>query len=473
MLAVLLVNANRPVTTVAIIDAVWRDDPPENGANVVQKYVAGLRRVLEPDRAPRRPGEVLALTDGGYVLTVDHENIDIELFNGYLRRASERPDHASELLSRAFALWRGTPLPGLSGPLFDSARERLLDARSAAVQAWAELEIGRGNHSPVVARLRDLIVEFPLREELRYLLILALERSGRRAEALAAYRDARQLLIDELGVEPGERLRELHLSILRADDASTPPAPFPAAAPRAAPVAARGRPWLRRLLAITIPLASFGLAAWTVIAYYAVRRRSRALGLAAAGYLVLVGVPFVFLGRTEPQPETLVGASTLILAIAVFGAATHGLLLSGDPVDRRSGPPAEIAARVRREQARQLARDHPSIAAALRVGRPDLPRTFDDGGLVDLNAVPEAFLAALPGIGPETARRIVADRWTRGPLTTVEDLVHRELVPGDVLHSLLETAVVLPVPAPQVPTANPVPLALPRQAAHNGFSARA
>src|SRR5690348_11003423 len=126
VLAVLLLNANRPVPTAQIVDSVWQDEPPENGANVVQKYVAGLRRILEPERSPRTPGQILTLTDAGYVLCVDGERLDCEQFARRVReaqvaRSEGRLAEASDRLREALALWHGQALAGLSGPQFEAA----------------------------------------------------------------------------------------------------------------------------------------------------------------------------------------------------------------------------------------------------------------------------------------------------------------------------------------------------------------
>jgi DNA-binding SARP family transcriptional activator len=138
VLAVLLLNANRPTTTMTIVDAVWQDDPPENGTNVVQKYVAGLRRVLEPDRSPRTPARLLTLTNAGYVLHVEPGHLDADVFQRHVRqarsaRAQGRLDEAVEHLGAALELWYGPVLAGLHGPLFDA---RVTGSRRTARACW-------------------------------------------------------------------------------------------------------------------------------------------------------------------------------------------------------------------------------------------------------------------------------------------------------------------------------------------------
>lgn len=234
VLAVLLLSPGQPVPTASIVEAVWGDEPPDNGANVVQKYVAGLRRVLEPDRSPRSPGRLLTLTGGGYALHVPPECLDTEVFEERVKaaravHAEGDPRQAEAMLREALAMWRGPALAGLSGAFFDAARGRLEEMRAGALEACAEAALDAGEHARLVPELLRLVAEFPLREGFRYLLMLALYRCGRQAEALAAYRDARDFFADEFGVEPGERLRNLHLGILRSDPSlASPPEPEPA-----------------------------------------------------------------------------------------------------------------------------------------------------------------------------------------------------------------------------------------------------
>ncbi|GAA3294874.1 winged helix-turn-helix domain-containing protein [Dactylosporangium vinaceum] len=492
VLTTLLIHANRPVPTERIVDAVWQADPPENGANVVQKYVAGLRRVLEPGRSPRTPGSLLTLTDAGYQLSVGPDRLDAELFQQYVQRAraaqtAGRPGDASRLLEQALGLWRGPALAGLTGALFDAARDRLTESRAAALEHWAALELLLGHQIQLAPRLAELVAEFPLREELRYIQMLALYRCGRQPEALAVFRDARRLLAEEFGVEPSERLQELHRGILRADPALVPPRPpwppAPVAYPQApvaypqAPVAYPQAPyppppvplvvplavatpttgppgliplWLKRTAAIAVPLLTFGLTSWAVVGFVAVRHRSRGLGFVAAGLLGLLIFFCVGMELDGPGEEagTWAGFAVLALLLAMLGGATAGALIRPRP----TGPTWEASAvfamgqRIRRDQARQLVKHHPAIARELQIGRPDLPRTFDDGGLVDVNTAPEIVIASLPGIGPDVARRILADRYDRGGVTSVDELVARNLLPRPVARALEETLVAVPPP---------------------------
>ncbi|HEY0540341.1 MAG TPA: BTAD domain-containing putative transcriptional regulator [Actinoallomurus sp.] len=462
VLAVLLLNANRPTPTSRIIDAVWGDEPPENGVNVVQKYVAGLRRILEPGRSPRTPGQQLTWTEAGYTLNVPPGCLDAAAFRDRVAwarsaRSAGHPSDAAGHLQSALALWRDETLAGLRGPFFDAARDRLAEERAAAFEESAQIELDLGHHARLVPELGRLVAEFPVREEPRYLLILALYRCGRQAEALAAYQDARTFLTEEFGVEPGERLQQLHLAILRSDRVLAPggeapmaPTPVPAAAPVVAPPvpAVRRRSLVVRMAAVAVPLLSFGTFSWAAIAFIAARRRSPSLALASAGYFLLV-VVFGFTTTDDPNSQwETVAVLSLLLAMA-GGAAHTALLLSGTHARSRKAQPVDydtlrsLELRIRREQALTLLDHHPHIARELHIGRPDLARVFNDGGLVDVNAVPEHILAALPGVSVPQAQQIVARRRAVGGFASLDDLVTDGLLPVTAVRALSDVLIVV------------------------------
>ncbi|MEH1123819.1 BTAD domain-containing putative transcriptional regulator [Micromonospora sp. CPCC 206061] len=483
VLAVLLLNANKPVSTTQIIDSVWQDDPPENGANVVQKYIAGLRRVLEPERSPRTPGQLLTFTPAGYVLSVPSGGLDADAFHERVRRARAewldgRLAPAAAELRSALALWRADALAGLSGPVFDSARDRLTEARASALEAWSEVELEQGGHATLVPELARLVAEYPLREQLRYCQMLALYRSGRQAEALAAYREARAYLSDEFGVEPGERLQQLHQRILRSDPALAPaedpsvvlmaPASptIPVVTPNGGPVSPpwapqpplaafqpqppSGQGWriAMKVCAIAVPLLTVGTLTWMVVLMYALQRRSKVLIVAAVGYLLLAAAGCAISEATsdEGDPSGWFGIAMFLMVIATLGGAFHVVLLSFVVPSRAQPDPRLIVAieqRARRQQALQLASQYPAVARELNIGRPDLPRVFDDGGLIDINAAPAQVLTALPGMNPHLAERVVAERQYRGAFGSIDDLVSRGTVPPEVAYALREHAVAL------------------------------
>ncbi|MBL7260427.1 AfsR/SARP family transcriptional regulator [Actinoplanes sp. LDG1-01] len=330
VLAVLLVNAGRAVPTHQIVDAVWGDEPPENGANVVQKHIAGLRRVLDPDRAPRTPGELVALTPAGYVLRLDGHTVDAHEFTEAATRAP-----TAELVRAGLGLWRGEALAGLTGPFFDSARARLAEGHATAWERWAELELGRGRDAALVPELARLVEQFPLREGLRAHLMIALSRSGRQAEALAAFRSARDYLVEQFGTEPGELLQETHRRVLRGDQAPLmPAAPAPAYVVDDGPPVRLRIPYVEVLFAVLTPLVTFATGAWIYFVYAAVHHHARRLFAAAGVYAGLLVIAFVFMA-VDPSPlddgDAVSGAEAAGISIW-FGtallAAIHGAIIA-------------------------------------------------------------------------------------------------------------------------------------------------
>ena len=222
LLAVLLLREGRPLPVDEAARELWGDDVPRGAAGTIRTYVYRLRRILGGG-----PGLITA-AGGGYVLAVDPLAVDVGLFRHHLHKAREalRSGDASSAaagLRAGLALWQGTPLSGAVGPGSNAHRVRLEQMRSAAVVDELAVSIELGCHVEAVSELTALVSRHPLRERLWELLILALHRSGQRTEALEAYRDIRRLLREELGLEPGAGLRELHAGILDGDGALTAP----------------------------------------------------------------------------------------------------------------------------------------------------------------------------------------------------------------------------------------------------------
>ena len=242
VLAVLLLHVNETVSVDSLIDALWGESAPNGAVQSVRVHISRLRKVLENGRAEGDPPSVLVTTSGGYELRVGDGNLDLSRFEGLFAEgqralAEERPERAAELLSEALALWRGPALADLAfEPFAQAEAARLDELRVAAFEDRIEADLALGRHAAVASELEPLIAAHPLRERLRRLQMLALYRSGRQAEALEAYRSARRTLVDEIGVEPGTELRELHEAILRQDPALE--APVAAAEPPATPPAA-------------------------------------------------------------------------------------------------------------------------------------------------------------------------------------------------------------------------------------------
>ncbi|CAN3979873.1 AfsR/SARP family transcriptional regulator [Kitasatospora purpeofusca] len=229
LLLSLLFRSGRQVSGGQLIDDLWGDEPPASAHGVIRTYVHRLRRVLGPD--------VLTSLGGGYLLVADHDGLDTARCENLVARArmlrsDGRPAEAATALRAALALWRGEPMSGVPGPYVQRRRreweERRLAVLEARLEAEAEAGAARGTvggrWTGAVAELTALVEEHPLRERLSELLMLALYRSGRQADALEAYRAADRRLRTELGVEPGPGLRELHGRILAADRTLTAPA---------------------------------------------------------------------------------------------------------------------------------------------------------------------------------------------------------------------------------------------------------
>jgi DNA-binding SARP family transcriptional activator len=219
LLAILLLNANRPVSPERLIDQIWDDRPPATARKVLQAYVSKLRRVVgEP---------VLVTRPAGYELRREPGQLDlhrVEELVAQAKRASR--EDAARLLRRALAEWRGPPLADVQDAPFAAAEaSRLEELRLAALEDRVDADLDLGRHEDLITELRTLVDRHPLRERLRARLMVALYRSGRQAEALAVYRDGRRRLVEELGVEPGPALRELEAAILRQDPTLTTPSP--------------------------------------------------------------------------------------------------------------------------------------------------------------------------------------------------------------------------------------------------------
>ncbi|MGW4115743.1 BTAD domain-containing putative transcriptional regulator [Actinosynnema sp. NPDC004786] len=228
VLAVLLLARNAPVGRDQIIEAVWGDNTPTSAVNLVQTYVAGLRRALEPSRARRAPAELLTSVGDGYLLRVEPNAVDLDEFErgvaaaARLRAAGDLVA-AATALDDALGLWRGEPLGGVVGLFAEVERGRLVERRVAALEERAELMLLTGRGAELVPSLTALVGEHPLRERGHGLLMRALCQAGRQAEALAVYREARRVLIEELGVEPGPELRKLQQAVLAGENPEPEP----------------------------------------------------------------------------------------------------------------------------------------------------------------------------------------------------------------------------------------------------------
>ncbi len=261
LLAALALAGGRPVSVDALLDLVWGGSPTPGALSTLHAYVSGLRKALEPDRARRTASEVLVTQAPGYALRVAPADVDAGRFTtavtSWHRRLAgpllgpQDTDAATlaegaAALDEALALWRGEPYAEL-GDLPSAVAERghLEELRLVALEdrAWARL--AQGDHATVAAELEQLTVLHPLRERLWALRALALVRSGRQAEALEVLRTVRDVLADELGLDPGVELQDLQERILRQDPTlawQAPAAPSPRPGPAAEPAAAAASP---------------------------------------------------------------------------------------------------------------------------------------------------------------------------------------------------------------------------------------
>ncbi|MBV9206823.1 MAG: tetratricopeptide repeat protein [Actinobacteria bacterium] len=224
VLGVLAMRANRAISRGELVDAVWGDDPPASAEASVYNYVAGLRRIIEPGRSLRGPGRVLVSSGAGYVLHLVPGQPDAVAFEQDLGRARQLrkagdPAGAAAALDSALSLWRGAAFAGVPGPFAQTERVRLGELRSAAAEDRADVLLALGRHEDVVPDLTAMVTEHPMRERMRGLLMIALYRSGRPAEALRVFADGKRVLAEELGIDPGGELSRIHQQVLTSDPA--------------------------------------------------------------------------------------------------------------------------------------------------------------------------------------------------------------------------------------------------------------
>jgi DNA-binding SARP family transcriptional activator len=220
VLAALLLSANRVVPVEELAEALWGTGPPPSARVSVQNYVMRLRKALGPEGQSR-----IGTQPRGYVISVAADELDMARFEVLLGAARQAAsdyswDTAAAQARAALALWRGEPLADVESELL-AARDvpRLGELRLQALETRIDADLHLGRHGDVIGELRQLAAAQPLRERLHALLMLALYRDSRQAEALAAYRQARAVLVEELGTGPGPELRQLHQQILAADPA--------------------------------------------------------------------------------------------------------------------------------------------------------------------------------------------------------------------------------------------------------------
>ncbi|MBM9509485.1 AfsR/SARP family transcriptional regulator [Actinacidiphila acididurans] len=242
VLGVLLMEANRPVSTTQLLDRVWGEHCPKRGRETVYTYLSRLRTALRGVDGELR----LDRRSGGYLLSVDEQAVDVHQFRHLVSRARTVGDdqQALELFEQALGLWRSEPLSGLDTPWATGLRVALDDERLAAELDHADAALRRGRHTVLLPSLSARATRHPLDERVAGQMMLALYRSGRQADALEHYQGLRRRLADELGADPGPDVQRLHHRILTAEPSlaapSAPYVPGPQAAvvPRQLPAAA-------------------------------------------------------------------------------------------------------------------------------------------------------------------------------------------------------------------------------------------
>src|SRR3954451_10622134 len=219
LLGVLLVHSNEVVSAERLIDELWGERPPPTAAKSVQVYVSQLRKQLGPDVACANGGR-LVTRSGGYELRVGPDELDVAVFERALAEGERalgggEPAQAASGLRAALALWRGPALADFAyEPFAQGEIARLEELRLVAIEQRVDAELALGRHAGVVGELEALVGEHPLRERVRGQLMLALYRCERQAAALEVYRNGRNRMVEELGLEPGPALRGLQEKIL-------------------------------------------------------------------------------------------------------------------------------------------------------------------------------------------------------------------------------------------------------------------
>jgi DNA-binding SARP family transcriptional activator len=226
LLALLLVHANEVVSTDRLIDGLWGNTPPKSAAKLVQGYISHLRRLLTiGSNEEGGDGGPLLTRPSGYILRLEQGQVDADRFRTLFDQARAAladggAEVAVQILGDALDLWRGPPFADFAyQPFAQDEIARLEELRLIALEEQVEASLALGRHAPLVGELEALIAHHPLRERLRAQLMVALYRCDRQSEALRAYQDARRLLVEELGLEPSRRLRDLEQAVLRQDPA--------------------------------------------------------------------------------------------------------------------------------------------------------------------------------------------------------------------------------------------------------------
>ncbi|MFI6992964.1 AfsR/SARP family transcriptional regulator [Nonomuraea wenchangensis] len=225
LLAALLLEAGRVVTADRLIEAIWEEDPPPTARGVLQTYVASLRRAFAGAGLP----DVIVSHRLGYLAEIAPDALDRNVFERLVAQGRHaagrgRPEEAAETFRKALGLWRGEALGGIGGAYLRAEAVRLEELRLAVTEERVAADLAAGRDEQLIDELAELVALHPARERLRRDLMVALYRVGRQADALAVYQQGRQVLVEEMGIEPGPELRRTQEAILRSDAALARPA---------------------------------------------------------------------------------------------------------------------------------------------------------------------------------------------------------------------------------------------------------
>ena len=367
LLALLLLHPNEVVSADRLIDELWGEDPPERAAGALRVNVSRLRKALSQD--------VLSTKSPGYLIRIEPDDLDLHRFERLVDearglRARGLVADASGRLREALSMWRGPALADFAYENFaQAAIARLEEIRLAAVELRIDADLALGRHDELVGELEALVAEQPLRERLREYLMTALYRSGRQAEALDAYKDARRALVDGLGIEPSAALQGLERAILRQEPALNLPATAPGsvgeAAERSILVAITHEARLDALLAVAEPLVRDPPR---VIVLARLVSDAAELGSASAwleerrSALEARGVEARAASFTSPAPgEELARLATELDVDLLLTDAPDELLAEGAPDERLAAVLAEAPCDVALLAARDATREAPVL----------------------------------------------------------------------------------------------------------------
>ncbi|MEU4393475.1 BTAD domain-containing putative transcriptional regulator [Kribbella sp. NPDC023855] len=499
ILAALLLKANQAVSPAELVAAAWEATPPEDARELVAGHIDALRELVDPHRTPGSGELLITLGDGKYVLCVMPAESDLSEFTLYVAEAERlsaagQDREAADKVRTALALWHGTPLEGLTGHPFDEIRPQLLAARSNAEETLRTLETELAHpgfpahsttpqpsghpHSPMPATPQapghphspmPATPQAPGHPHSPMPATPQLPGRTSSTTPLAPHLPGRTHSAPPPTPQVSGRAGEGRP--YSAPLGSTPPPPVP-------PAPTRWKLVVLKLLGAATPLVTFGFGGWVLMGVVAIRQRSIALGLSAVGYLAaMLGYFFLVIEPDQPEFTDRDFMISLIQLFAAIACSVQAAVVIGRPPRRKPQqppyllpqhqlppaqhppayppqpayppsayqPPVLSADAVLRNNARQIVANEPALAQALRIGRPDLPRHFDDGGLVDLNGAPAAVLETLPGVTGEHAAAIMLSRTQYGRFRVVEELWSRGLLPAHLAPQLTDRLVILNV----------------------------